>query len=261
MATTAEVQRRAARVLEAAARDILEQVRRVLAQIAEGDERLSMKRHASEVRELVAQLRRIARQRGAGGVLELLAREIPEQVEDALRAAGVADLGGFAPRLADTLERLFVEQERQIVAVFDAAADEMAAALRRALVTGQDLDAAIGAVAHKLDTTFGRAAAAVDTAVAGFSRAATFEAVAALEEQGAEFGFTYLGPEDGKNRPFCERHVGRWYTAAEIAAMQPDPGQPSPVSVFAGGYNCRHEWVPTLRSEAIEEGIPIGGSN
>lgn len=263
MASMAEVQRRALAVLEEAARSILLRVRAALEQLAEDDGRLEVRSNAREVRSLIDQLRRIARREGADVVLELLAAELPDQVEADLRRAGVEALDDFAPRIADTLDRLFRGEEERIAAVFDRAASEVASALRRAVVTGQDLDGAISAVAKKLDTTFGRAATAVDTAVAGFSRAAVTTAITEIDEEieGDTLGAVYLGPEDGKNRPFCAAHVERWYTVAEIQAMQPDPGQPPPVAVFAGGYNCRHEWVPTLRSDAGREQIPIGGVN
>jgi hypothetical protein len=56
--------------------------------------------------------------------------------------------------------------------------------------------------------------------------------------------YVYVGPLDRITRHFCRdllRERGKQYTQAEIDKM--NNGQINPVSTFAGGYNCRHQWV------------------
>ena len=62
--------------------------------------------------------------------------------------------------------------------------------------------------------------------------------------------FLYIGPDDEITREFCKDHVGGIYTREEIDAM--DNGQGLPVSIYGGGYNCRHHWRPVSDDLAEE---------
>jgi hypothetical protein len=57
--------------------------------------------------------------------------------------------------------------------------------------------------------------------------------------------YWYAGPTDALVRPFCRLHVGKVYTREEIDAL--DNGQLGEVFLTAGGYNCRHLWMPISR--------------
>jgi len=59
---------------------------------------------------------------------------------------------------------------------------------------------------------------------------------------GVEF-LRYAGPS-GTVRPFCREHINRIYSMKEVEAMTNNFGQPA--LVYAGGYNCRHRWVPMI---------------
>jgi len=79
----------------------------------------------------------------------------------------------------------------------------------------------------------------VDTGISGFYRRSS---VMLAKEAGYE-NFKYVGPIDRKNRPFCAEHINEIKTLEEWDEYNDDPlmkGQPSPVSVFLGGYRCRH---------------------
>ena len=102
------------------------------------------------------------------------------------------------------------------------------------------IDSASDKIAANLTTEW-------NTSVSGYSRLA---GKIAAEEVGIS-RFIYLGPLDEVTRPFCEPLVGNVYSAEDIAGM--DNGQVGPVSVYGGGYNCRHQWLP------YEEGITNGG--
>lgn len=62
--------------------------------------------------------------------------------------------------------------------------------------------------------------------------------------------FLYVGPDDDITRPFCADHVDQIYTREEIDNM--DNGTDLPVSLFCGGYNCRHHWRPVSDELAKE---------
>lgn len=56
----------------------------------------------------------------------------------------------------------------------------------------------------------------------------------------------YSGVLDNLTRPFCRQHLGYYLPLAEWEAMHNYTG-PQPVSVYRGGYNCRHRlliWNP-----------------
>jgi hypothetical protein len=53
--------------------------------------------------------------------------------------------------------------------------------------------------------------------------------------------FQYVGPLDGKTRDFCKSHIGQVKTMEEWNAL--DNGQIAPVSIYKGGYNCRHQLI------------------
>lgn len=75
---------------------------------------------------------------------------------------------------------------------------------------------------------------AVDTAISGFEQI-TSNMIAT--DSGIEF-FEYVGPDDNITRPFCEEHLGQVKTLSEWDEL--DNGQIGPVSIYAGGWRCRH---------------------
>ncbi len=63
--------------------------------------------------------------------------------------------------------------------------------------------------------------------------------------------FTYEGPQDGKTRVFCGQNIGKTKTLAEWDAMD-NQSDLQPVSIYRGGWNCRHALVP-VEPEKTEE--------
>jgi len=64
--------------------------------------------------------------------------------------------------------------------------------------------------------------------------------------------FIYSGPFGGNIRPFCRDHVGQVKTITEWDEF--DNGQLNPVSVYQGGYNCRHDLIAVLdESDAVSD--------
>jgi hypothetical protein len=55
--------------------------------------------------------------------------------------------------------------------------------------------------------------------------------------------YQYIGPMDRLVRPFCREHIGRVYTKAQIAALDPTRD----VFLTRGGDECRHVWTRVSR--------------
>lgn len=60
------------------------------------------------------------------------------------------------------------------------------------------------------------------------------------EDNGIE-QFEYFGPIDNITRPFCQDHTGEVRTINEWDELS--NGQISPVSIYRGGFNCRHQLI------------------
>src|SRR5574343_79348 len=103
-------------------------------------------------------------------------------------------------------------------------------------------------VAERLATSVSRATSLVDTSLMGADRIASVEGAAGA---GFEF-FLYDGPVDQLTRAWCRQRVGRVFTREEMDDTPNDTG-PNPPSVYGGGYNCRHRWVP-VSSEDVRRG-------
>lgn len=91
----------------------------------------------------------------------------------------------------------------------------------------------------------------LNTGMQAFNRSVTVKK--AIDTFGQNPKFIYIGPDDGKTRPFCEgvltQRTPPIYSLSEIESMNND--QISPVIAYGGGYNCRHQWRPV--SEDLEK--------
>lgn len=84
----------------------------------------------------------------------------------------------------------------------------------------------------------------VDTSLLAIDRAVSLAQAEAVDVE----DWLYSGPEDQANRDFCREHVGKRHTSKQVAALQNDVG-PQPASLYGGGWNCRHRWLPLDKSE------------
>ena len=87
----------------------------------------------------------------------------------------------------------------------------------------------------------------VDTNVSGFFRSATFQTALGAGVK----RFRYAGPP--AERPFCSAIHGKVFTLKEI--QQLDNGQLPNTFATAGGYNCRHRWVPVAPTAKDREAV------
>ncbi len=107
------------------------------------------------------------------------------------------------------------------------------------------------ALAGTFDTATIEADIIAQTGVAG-ARAITQAQVAVgaynqawrqqLADQAGLSHSLYYGTLKANSRHFCRVCLGRVFTAAQIEEL--DNGQIDPVSLFRGGYRCRHSWLP-----------------
>lgn len=246
--------RRIAQRLDRLRRALGAEIVRILSQL-DGSDGRGLTSSADNLRNAVAvraQILSALRDAGVEIVEEEIERAAAEVAADVL--ATVPGSQEFAPRAMAQVERVLRGQIDELARVWDGAADTLRLAIDRGVVTGLPLEGVIGRVEAALDLTFAQAETVVNSAIMGTHRA-TLLAVA--EETGEELVYLYTGPDDGKTRPFCDQHEGKAFTKEALDSLDNGAGQPKPVSVFLGGYNCRHSLSPMTVEDALEEGVEI----
>lgn len=112
------------------------------------------------------------------------------------------------------------------------------------------------AIARESGKMMAHATTIADTAQSTFYRTIAERGFARIEQRQPKaqpLAYSYYGPDDKLNRPFCKRILdaqakGRAYTRPEIEAM--DNGQlPNPF-LTGGGYRCRHQWTLAISPPA-----------
>lgn len=154
---------------------------------------------------------------------------------------GAADLKFFAQRQASTEQLLKDEVDRGILA-----------AKQRALfsVAGMPMRDLVGELSTSLSISVAQATTLASTALPGFYRTVANRGYDQIERSSGTLEFTYFGPRDKLNRPFCKKLLvsaksGKRWTRGQIAEMDNGARQPKPVMLYCGGYNCRHQFGPT----------------
>jgi hypothetical protein len=124
------------------------------------------------------------------------------------------------------------------------------------------------ALTEEISTQFGKAigesTSLADTAISSFYRNITDTGFQKIEADlpGFKIRYTYDGPLDKLNRPFCLRverlaRTGKSWTREEINKM--NNGQLPNVFVSGGGFRCRHQWMialDDLRAQQVAKGAP-----
>lgn len=117
----------------------------------------------------------------------------------------------------------------------------------RGIFGAQPVDKILADLAAVIDDTEAHIRTLYDTSVSIFGR--QVEALQAGNDP--ETLFVYLGPDDEKTRPFCQKHVGKVYNRAEIDAL--DNGQIDNVFMTGGGFNCRHMFQEIAKSSELAD--------
>lgn len=231
------------------------EIRRLLAALdtARGTDQLVGDREAlvtaTRVRQQVAQL---LTERGQAAVTTIASQRALEAANAVIASSDLPPLPADATDATPELRRIVEGQTAEVAAVFTVAADEMRRAINAGISTGGSLADLVEEVAARLNVAVVRAQAAVDAAVMASGRRAL---MLQAEATGLDYVFAYVGPNDGKTRPFCKALVGRAVSKARMASL--DNGQGLPVRDFCGGYNCRHSWAPLTREDAAAEGLQV----
>lgn len=190
---------------------------------------------------------------GVGELDDELVELVADMVEAVAEEYGIE----FSPDSLTEVEAIARDALRDVRGNWENAIDEIQRAVDLGVTTGLDLGDVTRAVALQLETTQKRAETAVDTAIMGAQRAATLD----LAEGAGVDLYEYVGPTGGGNlRPFCSELVGKVFSKEALDSLENDPlrgNQPSPVSVYLGGYNCRHSLAPITREQATARGLDI----
>jgi hypothetical protein len=213
-------------------------------------------------------IQRAIRGREAVEAASLIARMEPDQITEEVRASmrrllavaeeELARLGVSVDASAASAAAYRAHAQGAADILLQAIEGRGVDAVREALEVGSTssapLDRIVANVAQELRTTTTLAIFEVDTQLMAFDRLV-------LNRQAADDGFEFFlydgPPPDGIIREFCEMHVEGIYTLAEMDRMNNGDNQPKPVSVYLGGYGCRHYLTPVTRAEAARLGRKV----
>lgn len=184
--------------------------------------------------------------------------------EEAAKASAAAATGEsrrlgitMEPDVLRVLDAITEDRIREISATWAAAADEVARAARVATTSGADLSRLIDDVQGKLGGARASSLSAVDSMTMAAGRQIT---ILDAEMGGEDMVYAYGGPVDAITRLFCRNHHSRLtsqvYTVEALDRLS-NPGQPTPVSVYLGGFNCRHNLQPMTRAMALDRGYRV----
>jgi hypothetical protein len=118
-------------------------------------------------------------------------------------------------------------------------------------------------ISEQLNKSIAQAEALADTGISTFYRAINDRGFRLIEVDLPNFKmrYTYEGPLDKLNRPFCgklqrQARAGNSWARKQIDAMR--NGQIPNVWLTAGGYRCRHQWIVDIKDlNAQQKSKPI----
>jgi hypothetical protein len=242
-------------------RDILEaaqrEVERLLRRIDTMPGRSTMSRDAQSLtnnQEVVRQVQQSIATMRTRALAEARAAALTTATSEAQRI-GVT----FTPRTAALVQAIVEDRIKEIDAVFGDAALEVGRAARIVLATTADASTFVDRVSAALGSSRAQALSAVDSVAMASGRQVTIiDAEMAGVRADVDIVYGYGGPIDSITRPFCREHAtvesNSVYTFAALNRLDNGAGQPMPVSVYLGGYRCRHFLVPMTQAEAVRRG-------
>lgn len=207
---------------------------------------------------------------------EIFRKALSEEGYDGLASGFLGTFDGTVPLFEEVLgtivntyqikpvsftaaDRAYFREIKQGVALnFEEMLDRTAQVARQNTlfsVGGQPFDKTAVQIAERLHTTLGQARTLASTGITTFYRTVAEQGYDKIEEAlapvGKELRYTYMGPKDKLNRPFCSKLAsqalqGKTWTRAQIDRM--DNEQIPDVFRTCGGFNCRHQWVISLEN-------------
>jgi hypothetical protein len=190
-------------------------------------------------------------------------------VEEARKAATSAALTEarlvrvtFTPLTATLIDVIVADRIKEITTIFGDAADQVSRAARVLTATSGDVSRLADQVAATLGSSRAQALSAIDSVAMASARQVTLiDAESAAVGTGTSIVYAYGGPIDSITRPFCLAHATsvtrQVYTLDSLNSLDNGAGQPKPVSVYLGGYKCRHNLQPMTRAEATRQGYRV----
>lgn len=184
-------------------------------------------------------------------------QKLTQAASTAREAAGIPKIatGSLDSKTVSTLMRIELDKTTKIL---QRSIVDVKSTLLRSVITGAAIDfkgitsGVTNKVASQLRTE-------INTSVGIFNKTLT---TSKAKESGFEL-FLYIGPDDSVTRPFCQEVLNGSidglgknvpiYTVEEIEGM--DNGQIGDTIISAGGYNCRHEFIPVSLEYAKELGF------
>ncbi len=228
------------------------QIRRLLARLDNSDGKLIAER-ASLGRALALRAEITTAMDAAGfGDLVTRAFDLDDLAILTLKGNGIAARAArqtpIDPNIVTALQEL---READLLAMGEQAADAFWRAALDGVIGSRDLADLVDDMADLADVTKRQARTLHDTAVSTYSRQ-----VRQLGLPGEpDDRFLYMGPFDGRTRPFCRNLIGEVHTREEISRMS--NGQIAGVLLTGGGYNCRHTFQ-FIGSSTVED---LGGTS
>ncbi len=168
-----------------------------------------------------------------------------------------------APEFSKVEQDYFQSIKESTALQLDTAIETAALAARGKVlfsVAGESFEKMAVAVAERLSVAPAQAQTIASTGITTFYRTVASRGYEKIEEAlapaGKTLAFTYMGPPAGDRliRPFCRRLMGqasggKTWSRDQIDRMNND--QLPDVFTTGGGYNCRHQWVVSLKQKGI----------
>lgn len=168
----------------------------------------------------------------------------------------------FTPKSAALISNIIADRLTEIDGIFGEAAQAVTRAARVVMATTKDANALADKVAVALKSTRSQALSAIDSVAMAAGRQTTIiDAERAAEGVETDIVYAYGGPVDAITRDFCREHAtsvtNNVYTLDALNSFDNGPRQPKPVSVYLGGYKCRHNLIPMTEDEARRRGYNV----
>jgi len=175
-------------------------------------------------------------------LVESFSEKLPDIVEEVLEE--YPELGRFAPRILEDLERTFLDSAREMNAVLqEEVADELTRTVRHSIAGGANMKKMQSEIRKAMDTSQTRVAVLIERSVRNFQDETLRSAAKQRTElTGEKLYYLYLGPDDAKTRPFCEARVGKALTQKAADSLKGTRER----------FNCRHSLV-MVGEEYLEE--------
>lgn len=173
-----------------------------------------------------------------------LYRDITREVQNTLRGAKLpSNISRGQILRIESLARSEIGILRARIATYSR---NVRARVLRTSFVGQDVEIIEDILIEERERLIRNLETDITNSVEAFRRAVLIKL--ALDSGATEF--SYAGPADGKNRPFCAEHVGSKMSLKQITKLRNDFGGPALTEM--GGYNCRHQWRPLLPKKKLE---------